>query len=284
MIPTIANYFEVSLDILFDYDIREMKKKIQNIIADAQEYFFDNTEKYIEIIKTAIAEYPNNETLLYALLNAYEYKLRTFNDLSRLDEIIVLSEKIIAESNNFIKICKTKDILAAAWLKKGDYTKARSTLEALPCEFNIRHSAFAFRLSGNDKKVGAIESRNYHIQGLYVACLEEGDSRFSQNEINEAMLCYEKGLLVLTSFLHKNCENPADQYLWDGMQTFHWIFHQRIAACYKKLGKISECELQIEKSEQIVHSAWRDFDENKEQIMLPFNQYLYDFDLAEYAE
>ena len=107
MIPTIANYFEVSLDILFDYDIREMKKKIQNIIADAQEYFFDNTEKYIEIIKTAIAEYPNNESLLYALLNAYEYKLRTFNDISRLEEMITLAEKIIAETNDFIKICKT---------------------------------------------------------------------------------------------------------------------------------------------------------------------------------
>ncbi len=283
IIPTIASYFEVSLDILFDYDIREMKKKIKNIITDAQEYFFDNTEKYIETIKQAILEYPDNEALLYALLDAYEYKLRTFNDISRLEEMITLAEKIIAETNDFIKICKTKDILAAALLKKGDYTKARSTLESLPCEFNIRHAAFAFRLSGDDKKIGAIASKNHHIQGLYIACLEEGDSRFSQEDIDEAMLCYEKGLLVLTSFLIKNYKTPADQYLWDGMQTFHWIFHQRIAACYKKLGKKSECDQQIKAAKEIVRSAWKDFDENKEQIMLPFNQYLCDFDLSEYT-
>ena len=32
MIPIIAGYFEVSLDILFEYDVREMKAKIQKII------------------------------------------------------------------------------------------------------------------------------------------------------------------------------------------------------------------------------------------------------------
>ena len=50
MIPVIAGYFEVSMDILFDYDIREMKTKIQKIIKDAHAYFFDDTEKYAETI------------------------------------------------------------------------------------------------------------------------------------------------------------------------------------------------------------------------------------------
>ena len=50
MIPIIAGYFEVSMDILFDYDVREMKAKIQKIVDDAWDYFFDDTKKYIEII------------------------------------------------------------------------------------------------------------------------------------------------------------------------------------------------------------------------------------------
>ena len=59
MIPVIARYFEVSMDILFDYEVREMKAKIQKIVDDAWKYLFDDTPKYIEIIKTALRETRN---------------------------------------------------------------------------------------------------------------------------------------------------------------------------------------------------------------------------------
>lgn len=54
MIPIIAGYFEVSMDILFDYDVREMKAKIQKIIDGAWDYLFDDTPKYIEIKKLSL--------------------------------------------------------------------------------------------------------------------------------------------------------------------------------------------------------------------------------------
>ena len=151
MIPVIAGYFEVSMDILFDYDVREMKAKIQKIIDDAWDFFFDDTQKYIEIMKGALREYPGNEELLTALLDAYEYNLRDKGDTSRLDEMIELSQKIITESNDFIRVCNVKDIQAAAYLKKGEYQKAKSVLESLPREYDLRDWAFAFRLSGRDK-------------------------------------------------------------------------------------------------------------------------------------
>lgn len=82
IIPIIAGYFEVSMDILFDYDVREMKVKIQKIIDDAMKYLFDDTAKYIKIIKDALQEYPENEDLLVALLDGYEYTLRDKEDIS----------------------------------------------------------------------------------------------------------------------------------------------------------------------------------------------------------
>ncbi len=39
IIPIIAGYFEVSLDTLFDYDLKEIKSKIKKIIKDANIYF-----------------------------------------------------------------------------------------------------------------------------------------------------------------------------------------------------------------------------------------------------
>ncbi|MBO5299143.1 MAG: helix-turn-helix transcriptional regulator [Clostridia bacterium] len=299
MIPVIAGYFEVSLDILFDYDVREMKLKIQKIIDNAMKCLYDNTPKCIEIIKTALCEYPGNEELMTALLDAYEYDLRDKGNTSQLDEMIELSQKIITESTDFIRVCNVKDIQAAAYLKKGEYEKAKSVLETLPREYNLRGSAFAFRLSGKDKQDGAIRSRCHHLQGLYQACMEEGDSWFFMYQhpdvkfrdftpdeyIPMALKCYKQGLRVLTTFLLTDYyDDPADQYLWDGMQTFHWIFHQRIAACHKKLGNMDECEKSIAEAYRLISVVWKDFEENKEEYMKYFNQYLTEYDLAEYIK
>lgn len=296
MIPVIAGYFEVSMDILFNYDLREMKAKIQKTIHDAHAYFFGDTEKYAEIIKDALREYPENEALLSALLDAYEYSLRVQNDTSHLDEMIELSQKLISESGDFVLVCNAKDTQAAAYLKKGEYEKAKEVLETLPRNFNLRDNAFAFRLAGRDKLDGAVFSRNHHLEGLYIACMQEGDAWFRMNEhkvtfcdytpedyIPQALRCYQKGLQVLTAFILDDIYNdPSDQYLWSGMQTFHWSFHQRIAACHKKLGNMEECEKSIAEAYQLVSVVWKDFEENKAYYMAPFNQYLADYDLAEY--
>ena len=299
MIPVIAGYFEVSLDMLFDYDIREMKVKIQKIIKDARKYFFDDTQKYIAIMRDALQEYPCNEDLLTSLLNGYEYELRDKNNTSYLDEMIELSQKIITESTDFIRVCNVKDIQAAAYLEKGEYQKAKSVLETLPEEYNLRNEAFAFRLCGRDKLDGATWSRCHHLQGLYIACKQEGDAWFSMDQhpdvkfrdytpddyIPNALKCYQKGLRVLTMFLLGDIyDNPTEQYLWAGMQTFHWIFHQRIAACYKKLGNIEECEKNIAEAYRLVSVVWKDFKENQKRYMDPFHQYLKEYDLAEYIK
>ncbi len=299
MIPVIAGYFEISMDILFDYDIREMKAKIQKIIDDAGDYFFDDTQKYIETIKDALQEYPGNEELLTALLDAYEYNLRDKDDTSHLDEMIGLSQKIITESKDFIRVCNVKDIQAAACLKKGEYRKAKAVLESLPREYDLRDRAFACRLSGRDKLNGAAMSRCHHLQGLYQACMEEGNAWFFMDRhpdvkfrdyspddyIPEALKCYEKGLHVLTTFLLTDYyDDPTDQYLWEGMQTFHWAFLQCIAACYKKLGNIEECEKYIAEAYHLVSVVWKDFEENKQYYMEPFYKYLENYGLAEYVK
>lgn len=299
MIPVIAGYFEVSMDILFDYDVRDMKDKIQKIIDDAWDYFFDDTPKYIEIIKTALQEYPGNEELLTALLDAYEYALRDNGDTSRLDEMIELSQKIITESNDFIRVCNVKDIQAAAYLKKGDYQKAKDVLETLPREYGLRDWAFAYRLSGKDKLNGATFSRCHHLQSLYQACMEEGNAWFYMNQhhevkfrdynpedyIPEALKCYQKGLTVLTTFLLNDIyDDPADQYLYEGMKTFHWSFLLCIAACNKKLGNIEECEKFITEAYRLISVVWEDIEEKKEYYMEPFYNYLKAYDLAEYIK
>ena len=299
MIPIIAGYFEVSLDILFDYDIREMKAKIQKLIDDAWEYFFDDTQKYIEIMMNALEEYPGNEDLLLALLEAYEYNLRDKGDTSHLDEMIELSQKIITESTDFVRVSFAKETQAAVYLKKEEYQKAKDVLETLPQNYSIRNDVIAFRLYGKDKLNAAILSRCCHLERLYRACMEEGNAWFRMSEqadvnfrdftpddyIPEALKCYQKGLSVLTTFILNDIyENPAEQYLWDGMQTFHWSFHLCIAACYKKIGNIDECENYVAEAYRLVSVVWNDFEDKKDYYMEPFYKQLRDYDIAEYIK
>jgi len=244
-----------------------------------------------------LQEYPDNEVLLCCLLDAYEYLLRNQGDTSHLDALIELSQKIITESTDFLRICNAKDSLAAAYLKKDEYQRAKEVLETLPLDYDIRSSAIAFRLSGKDKLNGAARSRCHHLQSLYQACMEEGNAWFFMDRhpdvkfrdytpddyIPEALKCYEKGLAVLTTFLLTDYyDDPADQYLWEGMQTFHWSFLQCIAACYKKLGNAAECERYISDAYHLISVVWRDFEEMKEYYMKPFQQYLSEYDLAEF--
>lgn len=296
MMPVIAGYFEISLDVLFDYDVKEMKSRIKKIIDDAQDYFFDDTKRYAETMKSALKEYPGNEALLNELLNAYEYDLRERDDTSHLDEMIELSQKIISESSDFVRVCGVKDTQAAAYVKKGDYEKAKSVLESLPEAVTLRYDAMSFRLSGIDKLAAAQIAKCDHLEALYHACLQEGDAWLSMHKqkaalrdytldeyIPEALRCYKNGLSVLTTFLlTEYYDEPEDWYLWRGMQTFHWLFHQRIAACYKRLGSTQECERQIDEAYRIISTAWKDFEEKRECYMEPFYQYLKDYELNEY--
>lgn len=296
-IPIIAGYFEVSMDILFDYDLREMKSRIKNIIDNAREYFFSNTQRYIGTIKAALQEYPGNEELMTALLDAYEHSLCGQGDLSHIDEMIEISQKIILESADFVRVCNAKEIQAAAYLQKDEYQKAKSVLETLPTQYSIRDGACAYRLSGKDKLGSAVLSKHYHLQWLYRVCMEEGNAWFymdrhsevdindcpSGNHIAEALKCYQKGLRVLTTFILSDIyDDPTDQYLWAGMQTFHWGFHQCIAACHKKLGNIDECEKSIAEAYRLVSVTWKDFDQRKTYYMDPFYEYLREYGLEEY--
>ncbi len=66
------------------------------------------------------------------------------------------------------------------------------------------------------------------------------------------------------------------------MQTFHWLFHQKIAACYKRLGNTHECKKHIDEAYHLVSIAWKDFEKKRDAYMEPFYQYLKDYKLDEY--
>ncbi len=297
LIPTLAGFFEVSLDILFGFDLDELNNKVDAIIRDGRSYYFDDPKRYAQTMTAALIDYPGNEKLLHSLLNSYEYDLRSNDCTDHLDDMIRIADKLIPESHDFSIVCDAKEAKAAALLAKGEYNKAKEVLETLPYE--IMNDVMAFRLKGKDKLNAAAMSRCHHLQQLYIACDMEGDAWFRMDEhpeatfrdytpadyIPEALRYYRRGLAVLETFLLRDfgCEGE-DLYLWPGMQTFHYSFWQKIAACHKRLGQTEECKAAVEESYRIISTAWRDFDENPDYYMENYNKYLRELDLAEYVK
>lgn len=283
MIPMIAGYFEVSLDTLFDYDIRRVKSHIQKVLEQAKEYFFDDPQRYAQTVRAALAENPDNEELLWALLDGYEYTLRNFDEREHLDEMTDIAYKLINSSRDFVKICDAKDVLSAVYLKKGSYDKAVEILDSLPRFVELRDQSKAFRLSGEDKREAAEKALRINIQELYISCHLLGEACWKSGQWRDALSAYEKGLAVLETFMVPGGE-AEEAYLWRGMQTFHWGFHMWRAGCLKKLGRTGEAAAEVAEAYRIIRTAWSDFEEKTEYYMECFYENLQEFELEEYRQ
>lgn len=288
-IPSIAAFFEVSLDFLFDFDLLGLQQKIEALLQEAQAYFYEDPHRYAETVKAALLDYPGNEALLTALAKAYEYDLRENGNTEHLEELIHIASKLIAESSDFPRVCQLKELLGVAYLKKGDTEKAKEIFQSLPDAITLRDDTAMLYLTGKDKLDAAIFSRCHHLQWLYIAAMEEGNAWLRMEETDRpanyaqwALKAYRKGLAVLESYLLEGVTGQ-EQYLWAGMQTFHWGFYQCLAACYKLLGRPEDCKEAVDTAYRIVSTAWADFDERRDYYMIPFEEYLVGYGLKEYS-
>ncbi len=275
LIPVIANYFEVSLDTLFDFDPSKKKEKIKAIIAEANELLFDNTKACIEKIKLALVEYPENEKLLDYLLECYEYDLRSHGCRDGIESMLDISQKLINESIDHEIVVRAKIIRSAALLAIDKYTEAKAMLQTLPQY--CRDDEMAFRLKGTDKLNAAVNGECVYLQALYIALMNEGEAAYELGQYIRAERCFGNIPRLIELFTYSE-EKGKCLYWWDGMQTFHSFACLGLAASKKKLGKEDEAKVTEEKAYQIISTAWPDFEQRKAYYMQPFADYAKKFD------
>ncbi len=72
----IANFFNITLDELFNHDLAEKQRKIDEYCAEYDRLFrnWSPPEERVELMRRALAEYPANEKLLFRLATALWYK------------------------------------------------------------------------------------------------------------------------------------------------------------------------------------------------------------------
>jgi len=134
LVPMLANIFDVTTDMLLGVDIEAKEKRIETIRKEANNHFFkhqyDEAEK---MLRTALKEYPNSYILMDGLAqiltsNKNYYDNKNGNE----EEVITLSEKILAECTDDKLRYYSIQRLCSAYASMGETEKAASFAHKMP--------------------------------------------------------------------------------------------------------------------------------------------------------
>lgn len=142
--PLLASYFSVSMDELFDFNLKEMECAVKNIADEAYEYRESNPLESRRILEEGLKKHPENDVLLNSLLYVLNYSENP-------DETIGVASKIIEKTTQSDIKYDALRFLAYAYKAKGDFKSAEAAIEQIPEITFTKLTEKAYLLSGQAK-------------------------------------------------------------------------------------------------------------------------------------
>ena len=142
IIPSIASYFGVSIDELFDHNVFENEKKIDAICREAAHYRLEDPIRAEEILREGLNRFPSNETILTVLV----YVL--WNIPGRDSDLIDTCKQLIECTTIEGVRCDVLRILAEAYYRAGEYSQIAPVLEQIPEFYFTKKECIARLLDG----------------------------------------------------------------------------------------------------------------------------------------
>lgn len=106
LLPTLAAFFNVSIDELFDFDVRNIDKEIEEIRLEYNKYFWNNFEKAEQILLDGLKLYPASVQLKTELCQLYAYNVDRGEEI--INKAFELGSHIISISQDVFCTCRTK--------------------------------------------------------------------------------------------------------------------------------------------------------------------------------
>lgn len=126
LIPSIASFFGVSIDELFDYNVFENEKKIDSICREAAKYRLNDPAKAEDILRAGLRQFPADEKLLTVLV----YVLWAFP--GRDQDLIEVCKALIDCAENEGVRCDVLRILAETYHRLGQTEQIDGLLAQIP--------------------------------------------------------------------------------------------------------------------------------------------------------
>lgn len=297
MIPTLAEFFRVSLDELFDFDVNSIDREIEDIRLEYNKYFWSSFEKAEQILLDGLKLYPASIQLKTELFELYTY------NVDRGDEIInkafELAGQIIHVSQDVFCICRTKANMVRIYeyleLEKGQdhYGEIKKLIESLPYMYPYmlqdKMRLSASHIKGEEGMKEAINLINIEWQELFIACGVVGGRYFEMGDYENALSSYQESVDVIERFIYPD-KQGYDAYPIGGTQANHAITLLYIATCMFRLGKTEGIDELIDKATHIYFEAFGGYIERgmieyftKEYNDKKLNEYKV-LDLSEYEK
>lgn len=207
LLPTIASYFDTSIDEIMGFDSARKEERIKSILKENR-IFHNNgeTRKSIELLRQGLIDFPNESRLLYCLAQSiYSLHFQSgemFPEVERknaAEEAVELLNKALRYvDENFDEGGACRQLLVFNYLKSGENEKAKeAALKApfLPC---CREMLLPQTLQGKEATEEYQKNILHFTTGLYHNISElrnRGD--YSDEQRIEISLMAEKLLLLI---------------------------------------------------------------------------------------
>jgi len=163
LLPSIANFFNITIDELMCFDILKNQEKIKKILKQITLHWLKGTA--VEFLRNAVQEFPNNFELLYHLANVLKSEGNTGEEkLKNVQESISICKRILEDCTNDDSLrFRTLQSLACSYNQIGDKEKAIETAYKLPSETNSRESVLTVIFGENTEPHVRISAKNNSI-------------------------------------------------------------------------------------------------------------------------
>lgn len=151
LIPTIASFFETSIDTLFGVNIKETKEREKLYYEKLSELHANgDINGRCELMRKALLEFPKNYEFMLNLARGLFYLPK---DNADYDEIITLCIRIVSDCKDNNIICSALDTLVRVYSKIGNAEKAVEWANMLPTMKYSRENALTWALTGENQTV-----------------------------------------------------------------------------------------------------------------------------------
>lgn len=142
--PILAGYFGISMDELFEFNLKEIESAVDSIADEAYKFRESDPQRGREILEEGLKKYPDNEILLNNLLYVLNY---TKNP----DETIKIASSLIEKTNQADIKYDALRFLAYAYKAKGDLKSAEAAINQIPEIYFTKLTEMAYLLEGKPK-------------------------------------------------------------------------------------------------------------------------------------
>ncbi len=209
LVPPIASFFGVSIDELFDYNVWENERRIENICREAASLRGREPVEAERLLRDGLKQYPANETMLTLLLYV-------------MMELPGREEDIISVCKNLLEVCSDDGvkydvlrILAETYCSVGKVELAESVLEQIP-EFYFSKLECVAKLASGEKSLNAARFQMNLSGKNMIEMLNIMERHYREQDSELAEKCHRIAEGILEVF----CREGGTQFELPGYQ---WI-------------------------------------------------------------